>query len=316
MMGRGYLRREQFDRLPTLPPAVLFTGDRFYLELYRRRLKGELERRGEVVTLYPDQIEPEKIRELLLQPSLFGGVEGVIGILDRWKGELGEIGKGVERGHLLLFHYGSDRIDPRKFPVVVRFFPPDEQELRQFIRQRAQELGLYLPPDLVELLITRVDPAGLEQELQKLSLYPGELNREIGELLIFPHREESFEELFYRFLEGRPEGLEGLLELGEHHGYPRLFGLLLYYLRELFRVYLYIEETGNSQLKGLYNYQLPVKVERRRVEMALRLRPHHYQQLLEVVLKLQLQAREGKGEVRPLVKGGLAAILNLLHPPK
>jgi DNA polymerase III delta subunit len=302
---REYLTRQEFEKLLTnrrgeLPPAVLFYGDPFYLEEYRRRFKGELEKKGEVISLYYDEIDLERVKEIVTQPSLFGGGESLILLHNRFPSGLVEIAKGVKGKKLLFFYTGKEKGVEKKFPTAVRFFEPTLPELEQFLQRESQKLNLHLSPEIIQLLLERVEPLLYRQELEKLALYPEPLTLEIAKELIFPYREESFEHLFNRLLRG--ENLWGEIEkLLEYTPPHRLAISFIYHLRELLRVYLYIRETGESRLEKLYGYRLPPQIERERIETALSLKREEYLNLLETLLQLELKIRQGKARRETLL---------------
>jgi len=345
--GKSYLTLSQFYRLTPEPKGVLFYGDQFQLERMRRELEGRFsggllgsgremdeaengmggKNKGKKIEqnsngnskipiekFYFDEVDWEEIGKSLKTLSLFDTQRVIFIFHSKCPSQISKWLEWLEGGNRFYLFCFTEKGIP-KFPISVRLFSPTDGELRQIVYREIKRLGIDLSSDGVEWLLQTVSPPRLFSELEKLTLLEQPIPTEILPQLIFPSKESGLQEIWWNFLIGNLS-ISKIISLTTLYSVDLLLGSFIYQVKELFKVYLFIAQTGIGNLQKLYGYRLPPKVEEFKKRVALSLTPTDYRQILGILLKTQLESRLKPDPVHSHFWKGIFQIANYLAKKK
>jgi len=282
--------KKDFDNLTEIPHSVVFFGNDFYLKEYEKKIISSFSN-ANILKMYYDEYDFEEAKAHLRENSLFGNQNVLIVKHNKNIPELDKLMKYAKDSYFFFFYYGNK---PLKIKNSVRFFEPDIKELMYFIDKKSKELNINLTKEAKLYLIKSVEAVFLEKELEKLALYSKELTLDDVKELVFLYKEETFENIIVSILKGEDfeERLDNLLQKID---VKRFISALIKYIKELYKYHLYIKKTGNTSLKELLGYQLPLQIEKQRIDLAVKFKEKDFYYLLKNLLFLELKLREGKG---------------------
>jgi len=280
--------KSEFDKLKEYPNYLLFFGDEFFLKLYEEKIT-EKYKNDNILKIYFDEYDYEIAKKHLIEPSLFGGENVLIIKHSKIPPNIEKLIEYSKNGKLFFFYYGNKKIDKFK-KNFVRFFAPNLREVIEIINFYADKYSLTLSQSAKNYLATHVNPAAIEKELEKLSNYSQDITLEILKSLVFDYKEESFEELIAKMLEGK-DFFEDLRFFLDKNDYRRIIPAIIRYVRDLYSYNLYIKKTGANTLEGFLGYKLPFQIEKRRVNLALKFKEKDYKELLTYLLRKELEMR-------------------------
>ena len=283
--------KKEFDSLPSLPHSIVFWGDNFYLKEYEKKILDRF-KNANILKMYYDEYDFEKAKIHLSENSLFGDTNVLIIKHNKIPDNLEKLFNLAKSSYLFFFYYGDK---PIKYKNSVRFFAPDTKELINFVDNKSKELGIELSKEAKLFLIKSVEPSFLEAELEKLSNYSNFITLNDVKELVFLYKEDTFEEIIVSILKGE-EFKEKLNNLLIKVDYKRFLSAIIRYIKDLYKYNLFIKKTGSSSLKELLGYQLPLDIERQRVELAIKFKEKDFYELLKFLLSKELEIRKGRGE--------------------
>ncbi len=285
--------KKEFDKLEELPHAVVFYGNEFYLDLYEKRLIDKF-KNANILKMYFDEYDYEEAKLHLSENSLFSDTNVLILKNNKIPPNLDKLVKKAKNSYLFFFFYGKK---PPSYMEHVRFFNPDIKELISFIDEKSKNLGITISKEAKLKLINSVEPLFLEKELEKLSLYTKDISAEDIETLVFDYKESTFEDVIVAILKGEDfeDKLKNLLIKSDER---KFLGAIIRYIKDLYKYNLYIKKTGLSSLKGLLGYQLPFDIEKKRVELAIKLKEKDFYTLLKFLLEAELKMRRGNANIQ------------------
>ena len=283
------MKKQEFDKLKKLPNYIVFYGNEFYLDLYEKKLLKRFEN-ASILRMYFDEYNYEEAKLHLSENSLFGDTNILILKNNKIPQNFDKLIKYINNSYLLFFYYGNKL--PNYVKNFVRFFEPDLKELIYFIDEKVKNLNVTITKEAKLKLIQMVEPIFIEKELEKLSNYTSEITSQDIEELVFSYKEDTFESVIVSILKGEDfeNSLKNLLIKTD---YKRFLSAIIRYIKELYKYNLYIKKTGLSSLKGLLGYQLPFKIEKQRVELAIRIKEKDFYELLKFLLNAELKIRKG-----------------------
>lgn len=283
------MKKQEFDKLKKLPNYIVFYGNEFYLDLYEKKLLKRFEN-ASILRMYFDEYNYEEAKLHLSENSLFGDTNILILKNNKIPQNFDKLIKYINNSYLLFFYYGNKL--PNYVKNFVRFFEPDLKELIYFIDEKVKNLNVTITKEAKLKLIQMVEPIFIEKELEKLSNYTSEITSQDIEELVFSYKEDTFESVIVSILKGEDfeNSLKNLLIKTD---YKRFLSAIIRYIKELYKYNLYIKKTGLSSLKGLLGYQLPFKIEKQRVELAIKIKEKDFYELLKFLLNAELKIRKG-----------------------
>ena len=285
--------KKEFDKLEVIPNNIVFYGNDFYLGVYEKKLLKRFEN-ANVLKMYFDEYDFEEAKRHLSENSLFGDTNILILKHNKFPSNYEKLIKYAKDSYLFFFYYGNKL--PNNIKNFVRFFNPDTKELIQFIDEKVKSLNVSITKEAKLKLIKVVEPAFLEKELEKLALYINEITSEIIDELVFDYKEESYEDIIVSILKSGDfeKNLENLLVKTDMR---RFLSAITRYIKDLYKYNLYIKKTGEASLKGLLGYQLPYDIEKKRVELAIKIKEKDFYELLKFLLNAELKIRKGTSNI-------------------
>jgi DNA polymerase-3 subunit delta len=283
--------KKDFDKLEKLPNYCVFFGNNFYLQEYEERLFNKF-KDSNLLKMYYDEYDYEKAKTHLREPSLFGGENVLIIKHNKIPANIDKLIKDTGNSYLFFFYYGNKK--PAVFKnSFVRFFEPNVRELIEYVNSLEKTYNIKLSHEAKMYLIKSTEASYLKKEIEKLSLYSTEISLNDVQKLVFEYKEETFEELFVKMLNGKDfnEHLKYFLETND---YKRIIPALIRYIKDLYTYNLYIKKTGASSLEGLLGYRLPVDINNQRVNLAVKFKEKDYFELLNYLLAKELEMRNSE----------------------
>ncbi len=284
--------KKEFDKLPFLPNYFLFYGDNFYLQEYENKILDRFKNEN-VLKLYYDEYDFETAKTHLRESSLFGGKNILVIKHNKIFPQIDKLityAKGDS--YFFFFYYGNKKIETFKNNFV-RFFEPTLRDIVEMINFYANKYNVEITQEAKLYMANLIEASFIQKEIEKLSLYSSKITLEDVKELVFCYKEESFEELFVLMLNGKDfyEKLNSILEMND---FRRIIPALIRYVRDLYTYHLYIKTTGSSSLDGLLGYKLPFHIQNQRVSLAIKLKEKDYFELLNYLLKKELEIRNSK----------------------
>ncbi len=284
--------KKEFDKLSSLPSYLLFYGDKFYLKEYEKKLEERF-RGSDILKMGDGDFDFERAKIHLSESSLFGGESVLIIKSEKVIEQLKELIKHIKNGYLFYFYYGDKK--PKLFGNnFVRFFEPSLREKIEYIDKLSQRFNVRITDEAKKRLALMVDAMFLEQEIEKLSLYSEEIGlREVNSLVFF-YKEESLEEFAWMVFDGKDffDELKFLLNFVD---YRRILPFFIKYIKELYKYNLYLKKN-NSSLEELLGYKLPFDIEKKRIDLAVRIREREFYELLKNLLEFEFRLRNFSDE--------------------
>jgi len=283
--------KKDFDKLNKLPNYCVFFGNNFYLDLYENKILEKF-KDSNLLKLYFDEYDYELAKTHLRESSLFGGENVLILKHSKIPQNIEKLIDIVNDGYLFFFYYGNKK--PAAFKnSFVRFFEPSIRDLIQYLSEFEKEYNVKISHEAKMHLINTTEPSFLKKEIEKISNYTDNITVEVVKSLVFEYKEESFEELFVKMLQGK-EFYEGLKDFLETNDYKRIIPALIRFIRDLYTYNLYIKKTGNASLEGLLGYKLPMHINKQRVDLAVKFKEKDYYNLLNFLLNKELEMRNSE----------------------
>ena len=283
--------KKDFDKLNKLPNYCVFFGNNFYLDLYENKILEKF-KDSNLLKLYFDEYDYELAKTHLREFSLFGGENVLILKHSKIPQNIEKLIDIVNDGYLFFFYYGNKK--PAAFKnSFVRFFEPSIRDLIQYLSEFEKEYNVKISHEAKMHLINTTEPSFLKKEIEKISNYTDNITVEVVKSLVFEYKEESFEELFVKMLQGK-EFYEGLKDFLETNDYKRIIPALIRFIRDLYTYNLYIKKTGNASLEGLLGYKLPMHINKQRVDLAVKFKEKDYYNLLNFLLNKELEMRNSE----------------------
>jgi DNA polymerase-3 subunit delta len=287
------MNKRDFDILKELPHFVVFYGNNFFLDIYQKNIEKQFENEN-ILKLYYDEFDKTKAKSHLMENSLFGGQNVLIIKTDKFNKELQELKKYSKNSYCFIFYTGNKKLDLGKNEFV-RFFEPTFKEIMEFINKLCERENLNLSNEAKNFLAKSIDPLFLKNEIKKLSNYKKDISLKDIEEVVFLYKEESFEDLFVKILNGN-DFFDDLKIILETVDYKRILPALINYITTLYQYHLFIKVTGKSNLKDFLGYQLPFDIEKQRIALAIKLKEKDYKNLLDYLLNKELLMRNSEKE--------------------
>jgi DNA polymerase-3 subunit delta len=287
------MNKREFDSLKELPNFFVFYGNSFFLDIYQKNIEKKFENEN-LLKLYYDEFDKTKAKSHLMENSLFGGQNILIIKTNKFTKEMEALKKYTKNSYCFIFYAGNKKLDLKK-EEFVRFFDPSFKDIVDYIDKLCEKENLILSKEAKNFLAKSIDPLFLKNEIKKLASYKKEISLKDIEEVVFLYKEESFEDLFVKILNGNNffEELKMMLETVD---YKRIIPALINYITTLYQYNLYIKITGNSSLKGFLGYQLPFDIEKQRISLAIKLKEKDYKNLLDYLLNKELLMRNSEKE--------------------
>jgi DNA polymerase-3 subunit delta len=292
------MNKKDFDNLKEFPHFIVLFGNNFYLKLYQKKIEKEFENEN-ILKLYYDEFDKNLAKTHLMENSLFSGKNILIIKTNKFNKDLEDLKKYSKNNYCFIFYTGVKKLDLNKINLkkdeFVRFFEPDFKEIVEYVNKLCEKENITISSEAKNFLVKSIDPLFLENEIKKLANYKKEISLKDIEEIVFLYKEESFEDLFMKILNGK-DFFDELNMLLETIDYRRIIPALINYITMLYQYHLFIKITGKSSLKEFLGYQLPFNIEKKRVALAINLKEKDYKNLLDFLLNKELLMRNSEKE--------------------
>jgi DNA polymerase-3 subunit delta len=287
------MNKKDFDNLKNLPHFVVFYGNRFFVDMYQKKIEEKFKNEN-LLKLYYDEFDKNVAKTHLIESSLFGGQNVLIIKTNKFDKNLEGLKKYAKNNYCFIFYVGNKRLDLKK-DEFVRFFEPSFKEIIEYISALCEKENLNMTNEAKNFLAKSIEPLFLENEIKKLANYKNDISLKDIEELVFLYKEESFEDLFVKILNSKEffNDLELILKTVD---YKRILPALINYITNLYQYHLFIKTTGSSSLKEFLGYQLPFDIEKQRISLAIKLKEKDYKNLLDFLLNKELLMRNSEKE--------------------
>jgi len=283
--------KKDFDKLDKIPPYCVFYGNNFYLDQYENRIFEKFKNEN-ILKLYYDEYDFDRAKIHLTESSLFGGTNVLIIKHNKFPQNINKLIKYAQKSYLFFFYYGNKK--PEMFGKnFVRFFDPNIKDMIEMLNELEKKYNINISYEAKMYLINVTESLFIKKEIEKLSNYSDKISLDDVKKLVFEYKEESFETLFNLILNGKDfyDELEFFLQSND---FKRIIPALIRYVRDLYTYNLYIKKTGASSLEGLLGYKLPLQINKKRVELAIKFKEKDYYELLKFLLEKELEMRNSE----------------------
>ncbi len=304
--------KRDLDRMlssQTLPSSILLYGEPWFVDHYTGVLLQRLGGEENLLSFYFDEYDYESAKNFISQPSLFGD-RNILLIRHDKKLPKKELDTFVElcrknpTSFFLFAFAGTDQtgkdlsrsFSKKKDADFVRFFKPNLREAVQYLRQRANEIGLEIEPYALQhlLLVQNEDLSLSMNELEKLLLVGRRINAADIDTHVYGMGEISMDRFIRHLLakEDIREELARLLESGATDEI-RIVGALQTYITQLFLFHSYIKVHGRFDAQEILGYPLPPNLAKERAAQAIKLNLATFQRVLEALLEAEYTLKKG-----------------------
>jgi DNA polymerase III subunit delta len=305
--------QRDFERLlqQRLPQAVLLYGENHYLiDHYINHYIQDLQAKESLLGLYFDEWDFDRARAYLAESSLFGGANLLV-VRHEKKLPKKELDTLIELtvknpdNHFIFGFYGQDRdaksmqasFADKKGGIWVRLFELAPREAVSMLQQKAQAIGLQIDHYALDHLLRVLNQnlALCVNELEKLAIPGTPISGKDIDRLIYSTAPLAMDQLLIELFNKKPitEMISTLLDLGEDEA--SLLRSTQRFVNEIFLFHAYIKLHGRPNSKEILGYQLPQHVEKKRAELALRIKPATLLKIYEHLLQSELSIKQPNG---------------------
>jgi len=299
--------KNEFDKHiqnKTVSNSFVFFGESsFLIDMYTKMLSNIED--ANILSYYHDEYDFASAKAHLSQGSLFGDRNILVIKSEKKvpKKELDALLALCEKNPDNIFiyaYYGSDhktynnaKAFAKTKTMNVRFFHPKEYESQNILLQIAQEKSVKIDKYTLShlLKIHNGDIALAANEIEKFRIYDREITTKDVDALVYGLAEVNLEEFIKKLLAKKEykEDLKNLLEHGEDE--IRIVSAITAYLTQLYMFNIYIRVNGAPNAMDILGYRAPGFVVEQKAAMALKLKPHTYFRLHELLLLSELQMK-------------------------
>lgn len=301
----------------SIPRSALLYGESdFLIRYYSDKIAQKITPKSNHTIFYYSDYDFKAIMDILSQSSLFGDENLVILKLDKKpeKSKIDEMLKALEHNLsnflIIEFYQAESRTNTQYFQdcrnlagsfknksnIEVRFFHLNINEAISFLKQRADELGLLIPEQLLSMVlnIQNNNLALAYNELEKLSILNKTITFEDIQRLCYGLGSVDIEELydclfikkdFYDLLDKMQE--EGLDEMDLLREMER-------YFYQLFLFFAYIKTHGSPNAKDILGFSPPAFIVQKLATRAIKIKEEGYLNIFESFKKWRNSALRGE----------------------
>jgi DNA polymerase III subunit delta len=321
--------KRDFDTLlrsKKLPNAILLWGENtFFIQYYAKKIEATLGDSLSVLKQYHTEYNFEIAKSHLGNRSLFDDANLLIIRTDKKipKKEIQtllDIIKKSEGAFFILQYQASDTkekstlFSKKNLAENVRFFEANPNEIIEILREESIKIGLTIAD---HLLIHLHEQSGSNlsiaiNELEKLSLYNGNIDNTVIDQLIFGATDLDLSQ-FYQNVFSKVSITNDLkLLLDRNEDEVRVITGLQNHLSSLFLFFMYAKVYGGVDSKEILGYKLPPKLEKERAHMAISLKQHQYSALFSLLQQAELSLKTKNIDKISLLLETLIKIKSLL----
>lgn len=301
---------------------ILFGESSFLIDNYTKALTNI--ENASVAKFYHDEYDFNSAKAHLSQASLFGDQNVLIIKSEKKipKKELDILIEYCEKNSSNIFvyaYYGTDYKAYAKAPaktktMCVRFFHPNHSEavftLLQIARENRVNIDNYTINHL--LSIHNGDIALASNEIEKLKVYDKAITTKDIDNLVFGLAEISIDDFAKKILNKKDfkEDLNRILEHGEDE--IRVLTSITSYITQLYMFNIYIRVNGVPNAMDILGYPAPKFVIDDKASMSIKIKPHTYYKLHELLLDSELKMKSSHVDKNAILLSTLIRLQGLL----
>jgi DNA polymerase-3 subunit delta len=304
--------KNEFDNLLNqnkLFSAYMFYGQsNFLIEHYTNLVASRLGSPDEIEKLYFDDYNFKYAKDTLLQSSLFASNNILIIKLDKKlnKKEVVELIEAcnINSDSKVIFSCMGDSdfktmggyFTKKLNAVSVRMFSPFPNEAVRILENNARELNINYEISALNNLyfMHRQDLSLCVNDLKKLAILDERITPDIVYKHCFGIGAVDFEEFLHNLMSGNDisDDLSMILEEGMNEIY--LLNQITSFVQQLFMISSYARIHGTANAKEILGFIPPKNVWEKKSRLAINIKPEHFLEILEYLLKIELELKTSK----------------------
>lgn len=302
--------KNEFEKLlisKKIPRSIFFYGKEDFLKnYYAKKALDIFGNKDEILSMFFDEVEPEKGINFLLQPSLFGGSNILHIRSDKNipKADLRKLLDAVQKiqnSYLVFEFYGEDKtgkdigMEFGKYNGAdVRFFKPNPYEAIVFIKNLSNEIGLNIEQNAINTLlqIQNFDLALCAKELEKLKIFDKQITSQDVEKYTFGLSLLHIEDLIEKIITKKDIKQTLLLILEADTNEIMILNFLETYFYTLFKYHLYIKINGRYDSKEILGFNPPKNIEEKNASLAIGLKLGNFKKIFAHLLETEYEIKK------------------------
>ncbi|MCV6608707.1 MAG: hypothetical protein OIF32_10870 [Campylobacterales bacterium] len=311
-----------------LPRSIMLFGDCDYdIEYYTKKiLEQKAGHNPSMLKLYFGEFNLQSGKTHLAESSLFGDTNVLIVKTDKKidTKSLKELNEVVSRNQSSLFilHYHAEdgkakskAFNTKGQSANVRFFKPNFGEAMTTLKRVAGEKGISVSNDVLSHILNMhsLNISLAVTDLEKIEILGSEATNNDALAMITGQQEADLFGLCEALITNQPfaTSLARILQEGESE-VQIVSGINNIFL-QLFMFNSCAKINGHADSKDFLGYKLPGPIEQRRAGLSLKIKEHHYQNILLELNNLELILKtDSKIEKKALLLSTLITIQNRL----
>jgi len=301
---------------------ILFGESAFLIDRYTALLTNIPD--ASIAKFYHDEYDFSSAKAHLSQASLFGDQNVLIIKSEKKipKKELETLIEYCEKNRENIFvyaYFGDDHKAYAKAPantntMCVRFFNPNQGEAIFTLSQVAREKNVNIDKQSIShlLAIHNWDVALASNEIDKLKVYDQAITIKDIDNLVFGLAEVNIENFINKVLNKKDfkADLESMLDHGEDE--IRVLTAITSYITQLYMFHIYIRMNGAPNAMDILGYPAPKFVVDAKAAMSIKIKPHTYYKLHELLLTSELKMKSAHVEKGAILLSTLLRAQQLL----
>lgn len=301
---------------------VLFGESSFLIDRYTQTLTNVQD--ASLLKFYHDEYNFNSAKAHLSQASLFGGQNILIIKSEKKipKKDLDIFIDFCEKNSDNIFvyaYYGDDHKTytnafNKKNTMSVRFFHPNQGEAIFAVSLAAKEKKVKIENYTIAHLLSihNGDVALACNEIDKLKIYDKEITTKDIDQLVFGLAQINIDDLIKKLLNKKDfkNELQNILEHGEDE--IRIVTAITAYLTQLYMFNIYIRVNGAPNALEILGYPAPKFVVEEKAGMSIKIKPHTYYKLHELLLDSELKMKSSHVDKNAILLSTLIRVQKLL----
>ncbi len=303
---------------------VFFGESSFLIDMYTKMLTNIEE--ANILNYYYDEYDFASAKAHLSQGSLFGDRNILIVKSEKKvpKKELDTLFELCDKNPDNIFiyaYYGSDhktynnkKAFAKTNTMSVRFFHPKEYEAQNIVYQLAQEKNVNIDKFTIShlLKIHNGDVALASNEIEKFRVYDRAITTKDVDNLVYGLASINLDDFVKKLLDKKDfrDDLLNILEHGEDE--IRIISAITAYLTQLYMFNIYIRINGAPNALEILGYPAPSFVVEQKASAAIKIKPHTFLKLHELLLSSELQMKSSHVDKSAILLSSLIKLQKLL----
>lgn len=289
--------------------SYMFYGQSIFLvEEYSDFMAKKIAKDNYVEKIYFEDFNFIKVKDLLLQSSLFSSVNMIILKLNKKvpKKEIDSLIKACNSNpnSYIIFSCLGDAdfkvmeksFSEEKNGVSVRFFNPNESEAIQILQKKAKIKNINFDIEALRHLYF-MHKNNLQQcvgDLDKLLLLDEKISISLINKYCFSMSNISFEDFLFELFSKKEVNSDFQILLDQGNNEIFLLSQIISYVQQLFMISSYARTIGTPNPKEILGYIPPRDIWNKKTKLAINIKPETFKEVLSYLLKIELDLKTSK----------------------